>query len=681
MYTQLVKDMFNGEFASGSTVGKLGKDFSLANFGRALFTTEKREYESELQLASDFVSVGWQPSRYDLNVCGDISGYNKKLLDSHGFVDLDAVITECTRSAMSTKLPASKIRNVNATVADCDSQEAFLYNMLVSWFKAYLSDADNSSFTIKAKAFSDTHLRLPMANGNGDIDYEVRLGVPAPTRTNKVYFTPRDETNYWERPYVVKFSARSSAQQAFYLAHVLGRESQHVLNAEFDIDSLPIGNTLFESVGEDLPEKIDFSSIEWTNYRLMEMWIRDYVVLNRCYVAYAAALDLLGALAYQPMPSFHESMWWNNLDLRVHLAPFAPTRARIPNFADGEMAMEDVTIYEFFKTDGADLDTFLLNSAIINYSVWMGLYAIVENAANGVDDWNVVLRGGDENTSLMQGADVRAQLSSIILGKEVTSFSSRNCYLDFDTEVMSDENVCFSALESIDGSTKTEMEIDRPVPYVSGSLLLGVMNVQMEAFEHLQAQQTVNIRQSGRYGRQDLLKLANIYRLFGHEVQVKSQHTRQPVNLWANRRELVLPYFNLASQYDDDALFLISGSTRRRGRADPILNAVFLESESSVQLSLVKPVLKITVYGSRVERASIFTRRKQKVVTFCPRVRSTGGSTKRVIRGTLPRAPLEQDFHEANVSPRPGTPTNLVRAAQPVQPSHQQEEEDVNFVE
>nr|QIP68062.1 coat protein [Erysiphales associated totivirus 10] len=660
MYSQLIKDAFGGEAAAGVTVGHLGDKLSLTNYSRVLLDTGKREYESQLEMSTDFVTVGLEPTHYEINVTGDVSGYNKRVLDSHGFVDLDAVITECTRSAMSTKLLPAKIHNVNATVTDCDSQEAFLYNMLVSWFKAYLSQGRDEGFKISAKAFRDNHLVLPMANGCGDATYEIKLGVPAPTRSNRTYFTQRDETNFWERPYVVKFNARTPEQQAFYLAHVLGRESDHVLNVEFDIETIPVANTLFESIGEDLPEDVEFGQVPWNNPGLLHMWIRDYVVLNRCYVAYAAALDLLGSLAYHPMPSFHESMWWNNLDFCVRLAPFTPTRARIPNFADGEMAMEDVSIYEFFKTEAADLETFLLNSAVVNYAVWLGLYAVLENSSNGIDDWNCALRATDESTSLMQGADTRAQLSSIVFDREVISLASRNCYLDFDTEVMSDENRCFSALKSLDGSTPCEMEVTRPVPYVSGALLMGTINLEMECFRHLRAQQQIKTTRSGLYSRDHLLQIANVYRLFGHEIRALTAVGRRPLTLWANRRELVLPYFDLASKLDDDDKLLLKHSVRRPGRADPILNAHFLQGEELLSVSISRPVLKITDYGTRHERASVLTRRQERVVKFNPKVRNVNSSTKRVIRGKSRKSYPEQDFREAPLDPRAATPVGRV---------------------
>nr|QIP68081.1 coat protein [Erysiphales associated totivirus 20] len=616
-----------------------------------------RRYTSILEMPTDFQMSVLSPAVWETCGRADVSGYNKKVIGANGRFSMVQAYNENGQRGNNVRVGREKSMEMDATLGDYDSQEAFIYNMLVSWLKALLSeDAVDGKIKFDQKGFSDSHVKYGLGNGLGDVTLDVTLGAPAPTLHARA-IAQRDDLNYWTLPYVLKYNAVTLDQQAFYIAHVFGRERPSKLSFEFRIPSINVDALLLEPLGNDVEDETDFDQIDWTNAELMYTWIRDYVELNRCYKAFSAAMDLLGSLAFNPMPSYHEGIWWNNLLPIVHLAPFTPTRARVAATLDGEMLIDEVDSVDFFRSESLNPIAFLANSALGNYAVMMGLYMVLKNASYDYEDWTMALAAINEDTAMTRGIETRAQLISIVFGKEVTSLATDNCHMDFDFSGMDNNGLNIRNMTVLDPDYVPADKIELVVPYVSGSLFAGCINTELDGYQHLKGVSTVSIPERKTMGLRDSFTIANAYRLFGHQINIRDKRTDRHLEIWTNYREFYLPYFSFEQQYTDSDTFQIISSNQRSGRHDDILNARMLRSGDVLTLTISRVEIRMADYGCKSTLKCAAAKRSTKKIVFTPAVKGGGRHTVKNVKTVraLKRSD-EQDFRDAGQDVAPQDP-------------------------
>ncbi|BAT62481.1 capsid protein [Red clover powdery mildew-associated totivirus 3] len=660
MYSQYLDTIFDTSRIANVVPYVAKGSYTLVNKALAELKVMDRSYLSQLEMSSDFQVAVFEPNVWTATASADYDGYNKKVLTSSGRFSSSQAYDEYARSGSAIKIQHDKHYSIDLTAGDRDSQEAFIFNMLVSWFKAEITrDCEPEDLFVRQHSFKDSHVENAMADGGMEGKVEIRLGAPAPERLKNALFVERNDLNFWTKPYVVKYNALTHEQQAFYLAHVMGRTETDGITADISIPGVMVQDFLFEPIGVELTRDIDYSSVDWRASDTMMAWIRDYVELNRCYKAFAAACDLLGTLAFNPAPSFHESIWWNPLVRIVYLAPFTPTRARVPTTLNGEGMYESETILNFFRNDACDMKNFIVMSSLVNYANHMALYGLLMNERQDLTDWKICLSAIIGSMSNMRGPLARAQLFSLITNREVESMTTNNCYLEYDMSDMTGGalTVEFDVLKG-DNQAPTA-KIINPVPYVSGALFAGACGLDVDGFEHIMPRQTIEIPKSGNLYRDDVFRLAAAYRYFGHELDISAVRDRTRFSHWCNGRELVLAKYPILNAYDEDTKFKVHGSKRRPGRHDDVLEASYLRGGDVVELVISRPQIIMAGYRTRREIPTVASRGVRRAKVLLPKVKGAASSKRVSVRASALREKgdrHESDFPEAQVGQAPSNP-------------------------
>jgi hypothetical protein len=492
----------------------------------------------------------------------------------------------------------------------------------------------------------------------GDHKVEFTLGPPVIDYDHNVSLTLRENSNYWEKPYVIRIPAHSSEQVAFYLAHLFGRKKRSSVTADIDIAGVDFKQLAIELVGGQAVS-YDFSSLPWTSPETQMMWIREYVLGNRLETAFAAAIDLLGSLAFHPLESYQEGTMWHEGRMTVNLSRFTPTRARVPSNLEGEGYRTTTAPVDFIFEEGSNLRQYLMISAFINYAMWYGMYALIDNASGMYSNWADVLKCRLHGLECLDSVDMRADLASLLFGKEVHTVTSPNAFITFSPEGLS--RLPYTRFAKVkEAGYPAIFKHDSLHPPVSGSLLLGTTSADLRACEHLHAHQTVEFSERGTTDTVSAVKLANIYRLFGHDVTLVHPRTGEEFEMYANARDCVVsPNPVYANTRTGDYLG-VDHMAGRRGRKRDIMSTDLLQFGGKLEVIFAKPTLTVTKWGSATERARgvlMLMERPRPVVFNVP--------GRRVIQEVrlahLERKMPKLDFQVSDIVTAPEMPIAVVR--------------------
>jgi hypothetical protein len=533
----------------------------------------------------------------------------------------------------------------------------FLFNMLVSWYKAVLySDTKGSEgkFYVTQSPFEDSHAVIGIRGQDVEVRHEIELGPPVSDFNSGVPFDMRKHTTYWDKSYVMLISNKSSAQGSFYLAHTFGRSGDSALNVDIPLPSIEHSSFAFEGTSGDIRTAIDLESVPWDRHDLIWSWIKDYVVLNRLENAFAATFELFSAISSQPMPSYHESAHWHKSELEVHLPMFTPCRARLPANLIGEAYTGSSDAIDFQITESNSPRKYLLNAAIINYTMWMGLYAVVDDYARDMSDWRIGFRSNADTLRVLSSIEMRAAMASSITGKEVVTCMNRNAFLTIDLSPMCEDTTIRMAKVK-DTMTPETIALTSPVPYVSGSLILGAVSSQAVVMEHLHGTYKVQFGERGFVTPPEALRVAQIYRIFGHYAQMQHMLSKQDFNVFAPATECVLyPPTLLEPVFENDKIYA-KGSIARLGRHDaiPVLESIRFGGTLEVAYSV--PNITVMRWQSRTVPVMTATVLRQKKAVLGYRVRGNGILTN-VRMLVRPERVERPGFHTAGTRPAPVQP-------------------------
>lgn len=275
-------------------------------------------------------------------IAGDSGSINIPLLR-------DAV---AKNSAVPSAVRGSWINEV-MRVACADSHVTFIYNMLVSWYKAVLyqsstpahrtgrsqptgGDIRHATITLRLLNYQDTHVRVtcqadeaavvgvdvtlaPPSRYDGGVIDQYHMGVSAQPRSN-VIFLPAisDEATGW------------------FISHVEGRDMPSDLNFEFTIPGVDLSDVLVHMSDATAPRGTDPNLFDWTNSDKMWLYISSYVKLNRVESHFAAAYELFGSLAYRPLAESAEGFIYSRHATRVYLPDMKFYRGRYTLLLEGD---------------------------------------------------------------------------------------------------------------------------------------------------------------------------------------------------------------------------------------------------------------------------------------------------------------------------------------------------------
>nr|WNM95054.1 MAG: coat protein [Diaporthe helianthi totivirus 2] len=656
MHTNFIKSVYKTLFGGVSSPTFKFGNFSIVNSTTAHIAALGSQFAASLRMTSKFQATQWDVHVVHTDPETDNTGINKKFINDGGGYNILAAVDEFQRYAPGTRLASTDMAALVVSSITNDSQEAFLYNMLVSWLFAVIAQDSGTSesgiFKLIKHVYNDSHVTVE-ENGLTIMQTEdVQLGPPVDT-LDDFGANVRSRTVYWERPYVVRIPATSRSQAGFYMYHMAGRIKRTNMTADFNIPSVKSSETSIEYIGGE-SGVFDFENIPWEKADTLWVWIKDYVVMNRLETAFAGAMDLLGALAFHPHESFQESHMWKDGKLTVNLARFTPTRARVPANLEGEPYRTENTYNDFVMSDGANPRQYLVTSAVMNYAMWHGLYSIIDNAISGMSNWRAALQSRENGMEALYSVDMRADILSVIFGKEIETVTSPNAYVTYDPNGIADRK-SIQYHDTADGYPRVVTN-DRLFQYVSGSLLCGTLAGTLRADQHLMANQTVKFNDDCTLDSESAVKLANIYRLFGYDTTLAHYRTHEEYRTYANAHEAVIstePMFTDVDYYRD--LVTVVSCEKRTGRSENMIDVTAIMFGKSLEVLFTQPVLSVTEWGSSVRKVqpTLMLPSRARAVHFKVKGRKVMHEVKMPMREL---APPRTDFQRVQTEVAPQNP-------------------------
>jgi hypothetical protein len=593
--------------------------FTLVNCTTLEVNTGGAPFVANLELTSDFQAVGANVKSMIRSSFSDYSGINNRYVGEDGVFNAGAALSDFAKNGLERRVVKEDTLSILSKHTQVDSHEAFIYNMLVTWLKAELYTANKDTglkLKVANEPYTDSHVRMRAYGTLVEGEVHVDLGPPVDDDTIEgTSWVMRDKDNYWDRPYVLHYNASDPKQETFYLYHVLGRNIVSPLNFEVAIPGLDSDELLLDPVNSDRVNPAVGSEPKWDAPNLIWMWIMDYVTLNRLEQQFASALELLGAVAFQPRWTSMEATWWGKAQIVVTLPEFSPTRARIRTALEGDSYVPSALAHEFMVEEAHAPRNFLMSSAYLNYAMWYGYYTIFYNAMEDNENWRDVFGSTAQQLHITKSPAARAGLISMITGKEKSTCFSAGCGMFIETQGMAP----FKSLpvaECYDGTVGDTIPLDYLPAPVSGNLILGTCVSQFTTTAHLAGTQYIPTGMTS-VEYEYATSIANIYRLFGHEVTFRDMSTGEDKTPWAPVHDLVIEPGSIGFLVEQGIRFKVLTSRAREGRnlvIDPVIRA--LQSEC-FNASFKKPVISINEWRSRKRMLlPSFSRRVPKAVTF-----------------------------------------------------------------
>jgi hypothetical protein len=442
---------------------------------------------------------------------------------------------------------------------------------------------------------------------------------------------------------------------------MLGRTEVYEMNGDVRIPPLTLAKVAFERVSGRIHEIDGSEEIDWGDDRWIWALIVSYVAENRLSAQFAAAYETLMCALVQPRPSSMEATVYWRCPITIVLPPFMPTRAKIPTALVGEEFTIDPLAKEFVTDFSRAPAVGIARAALLNYMHWYGCYAVIENEVNHDLDWQLSLASRAGGIGLLEQPTTRAAVTSVITGHEVTTCMSEDCFVYINFEHLA--TICAVVIASSpDGSYNVgQVVVPRMMPPpTSGCLILGATNAAVPAVYHLTAsQQIVDIQNDDDVKYMFAVRLANAYRLFGHEVGFENLDG-EVITPWAPVKELVIDPTSMGRKVGRHYTARPTYSDRRPGRSVPLPAIYEQATHEDMLLTIAKPVLVICPYGSkdRIAQTRVVLTRKPKPITFS--VRSTATASYRKSEVTVKKGD-QSGFHTATsvVAPRHPGPVEV----------------------
>jgi hypothetical protein len=632
--------------------------FTMVNKTEVRVGMGDQRYSCALELSSDFQITGWKYGASSPEPKTYFYGYNKRYIDESGVYDPLRAIDEYSRTVPGLRLRKEDLVALATTDNLVDSQESFIYNMLVSWFKARIykdMGGKNGKVSVGQSAYKDSHVGIGIAGSYADRTIEIELGSPVAYDDEEITYVQRTAENYWSLPYVLRYTSTNISQVSFYIIHVLGRSGQSGLACDIPIPGLELKNVLLDPVGSVATNSFSEEAVPWDQPERLWLYIMDYVRLNRLEQAFSAALELLGAVCSQPMPSYQESALWNNMVTTINLSRFSPTRARVPANLIGEPYSHDTTAIEFVMEETRSPANFLTVSAVLNYTAWVGIFGLFSNYAEDCSQWRNAFCAMSDELAVLNTVDARAALVSLVTGKELVTCFNANCYLSYDTSPMANV-VSLEADEVFEPGYDPIIRFDTVPAYVSGSLIIGSVATNIKGLAHLQPDQSFAVDRYGSCSPGEAIILANTYRMFGHEARLEHPQSGEVFPIYANTADATVASYELLARTREFDRIRVSDSVRRKGRSSELPSASLLYQVGRCTVRYLIPTLGVAAWRKRtmVHRPNTMITSRREPVIFRVNNMAEFSSSRFTVRNKS--GIRRQDFHEARVEPAPARP-------------------------
>jgi hypothetical protein len=594
---QFIRDLVDFIYQRAYEPKFIGGRFAVLN--KLMVTVSNRigTFHSNVESLVNFQVTGYKTQVFQHDTTTNYTGYNKKYMRDDGTFDPLMAFEDYSKNPMGKKLTKEESQSIIKSLITEDSHEEFIYNMLVSWYKAKLykdSGSKDKILKITQSGFEDTHVKLNYF-GEENAVHEIPLEEPysSPVEATIAW---RTFSNYWDYPYVLKYTAGSVQQSAFYYAHLFGRLGQSALNVDIPLVGIDTALLVLDPVGGEQHSVASFDLIPWDKPEILWQWTMDYVRLNRVEHAFAAAFEMLGSLSSQPMQTYHESIVWEDLRTEVVLAKFQPTRAKIRTNLEGEPYSESNEADEFLVNTASHPQQFLMDCAIYNYMFWTGLPALVHAASLDYGDWYDVFQGGHQYLSILQTPHAKAAVVSTLFDKDIPTNANSSAYIAYH---LSDMDPRKARLKVKEPGYPEVLELKSVVPFVSGALLAGTVSSSLPLTHHLRQDNPVEFHKGGYTDETSALTLANAYRLFGYDVDVARAKQATIFSCYANVKDWFLaPQDFYSETLVDDRLSLVNVRIRQH-KQDILPNYNSFRAAGVTVVSFSVPSLEAVFFDQR----------------------------------------------------------------------------------
>jgi len=407
-----------------------------------------------------------------------------------------------------------------------------------------------------------------------------------------------------------------------------------------------------EGVDADAAERVP-----WGDADMIWKWILDYVVLNRIEQQFAATLEVFGSMFFHPIWSSAEACQWQMSELVVVLGTFEPTRARLRTSLQGNPYSSDPDANLYVVSNQTKPISYLVNSAILNYYMWYGLYAAVYNDAADRDDWRSALSSVAGELQMLYTPHMRAFCLGILLNQEIPTNMSYGA--GFYVSMAGVERVT-KITHTLPGTTgeHAEVIVDALFAPVSGSLVLGTMSGDLEVVQHLKSNYRVDFHgtRTSTYDNVELLKTANIYRLFGHNITLFDNITNDQIKPWAAVNECVIEPASIRFDPNKVMKITLGWSDSREGRTVPMPALGALGQAGFLNVTIQKPHLETIKFRTSQTPVKVYVTAKRDKKPLTVKIRSGFSYTPGTFRAKQTLVYKQQGFHEVETQLPPDNP-------------------------
>jgi hypothetical protein len=193
---------------------------------------------------------------------------------------------------------------------------------------------------------------------------------------------------------------------------------------------------------------------------------------------------------------------------------------------------------------------------------------------------------------------------------------------------------------------------------VSGSLVLGTMSGELDTVQHLKSQYRVDFRgtRTEIYDRVELTKVANIYRLFGHNVTLFDIITQEQIQPWASVNECIIEPSSISFDPCQVKKLSIGWSDMREGRAVPLPALGALAVDGYIEVTIQKPHIEPIEFRTAQKTIKCYVTSKREKKPLPIRIKSNYSYRPETFQARKTLTYKQQGFQDLRAQIPPANP-------------------------
>ncbi|UHM27576.1 MAG: hypothetical protein SOMTV1_gp1 [Sanya ochthera mantis totivirus 1] len=516
---------------------------------------------------------------------GHFYGFNRKLIDADGNLLAHEAIKQQAGQYWDRYMVGRDLGEDIRSYFSRDSHTQHIYAMLTTWLYSYVyecshkgsfcvtdANSDEAIMTVPmlVQGYESSHHIVSAMNGSAaSYMLEAKVKLPFNHPDNNFNFVDRSKDNFMKNNYVIALPDMDELGMAFILGHVGGREGNDVVNFDIPLPPVQLGYIAVDTKSPHLDRICSLinSTRIFSNSDKLMGWIVRYVEHNRLHWDFTVAIEMLTRLALQPVAHSMESMWWQQgLKTVVSMPVYCPTRALLrPNLEGEPYFVHSDLRTVMFETQNSIADI-LTCSAISNYAVKYGMYALLDDETQSVRDWRQVMTGGEVVSTVLDN-----YLAYINVLNNITSYNVETAFdgelgMSYDLSEMTSFQVTqVKHLEGREAGNWGVFKIDRLVAPVSGCLLDGVVSARFRVTKHLASTMIIeglDNNTTNYVTREDALGRAQAFRYLNCDTSWSLPYSDETYLMWASVHDWMVEPSSVINYKDDRMVELRAPITR-----------------------------------------------------------------------------------------------------------------------